>query len=288
VPDHFVDVKILDNFYQTSSFFPMPVVLVSTIAESGQTNLGPYSLCFPFIVSGQHSMILISREDSNTSLNLQRTGVCALNFVPDKRKYMLNCVVLGFPGDTTEEKMASSRFTLLPSTRLPEQRKLGAAYPEIVKEAAQVFECTWDRRYPLKNAPESQECRFVLRIDRIVMRKKWRVALLKGRGIPRLPVDYGFRDNAFFWFARASRPYRAGIPKEKGVTAEAVRFAAQRVDPDIAWQPEAYARLVRVPRVFLTRVLREIVAAARAEGVREIDPAFLDRVRDKRSGEKRR
>jgi len=25
----FTDIRILDNFYQTSSFFPMPVVLVS-------------------------------------------------------------------------------------------------------------------------------------------------------------------------------------------------------------------------------------------------------------------
>jgi hypothetical protein len=37
----FVDVRILDNFYQTSSFFPMPVLLVSTLNESGTTNLGP-------------------------------------------------------------------------------------------------------------------------------------------------------------------------------------------------------------------------------------------------------
>lgn len=50
--EEFTEVRILDNFYQTSSFFPMPVVLVSTVAESGQTNLGPYSLCFPHIITG--------------------------------------------------------------------------------------------------------------------------------------------------------------------------------------------------------------------------------------------
>jgi hypothetical protein len=31
----FRNVRILDNFYQTSSFFPMPVVLVCTQSESG-------------------------------------------------------------------------------------------------------------------------------------------------------------------------------------------------------------------------------------------------------------
>lgn len=36
----FESIRILDNFYQTSPFFPMPVVLMSTVSESGATNLG--------------------------------------------------------------------------------------------------------------------------------------------------------------------------------------------------------------------------------------------------------
>ena len=35
--DAFVDVRILDNFYQTSSFYPMPVVLVGAEVE-GKAN----------------------------------------------------------------------------------------------------------------------------------------------------------------------------------------------------------------------------------------------------------
>jgi flavin reductase (DIM6/NTAB) family NADH-FMN oxidoreductase RutF len=284
--DEYVDVRILDNFYQTSSFFPMPVVLVSTVAESGQTNLGPYSLCFPYLVTGQHSMMLGTREDSNTSLNLLRTGVCAINFVPDDKKYMRNCVMLGYPGETTEEKMPHSIFTLAPSTRTEEEREPGVQYPELVQEAIQVFECTWDPRYPLKQDPDSPECHFVLRVDKIVMKRKWRDALLKGKGFPRLPIDYGFRDNAYFWFTRGARPYRMSIPQEKGITTDAVKFAAQRIEPDLPWQEEAYAKLVKVPRVFLTRVIRQIIEEAEAEGIDEITPEFLDRVRDKRSGER--
>lgn len=150
--DDFVDVRILDNFYQTSSFFPMPVVLVSTICEAGQTNLGPYSLCFPHIVAGEHSMMLVTRGDSNTSLNLQRTGVCAISFIPDDKRYMRACVQLGFPGETTEEKMKNNSFTLVPSTRAAGQRQAGVQYPELVAEAIQVFECTWNRDYSLKPA----------------------------------------------------------------------------------------------------------------------------------------
>jgi hypothetical protein len=233
-------------------------------------------------------MLLISRGDSNTSLNIQRTGVCAINFIPHDRKYTRNCVMLGYPGETTAEKMENSIFTLLPSTRAPEERQPGVQYPEIVQEAIQVFECTWNRDYPLKHDPESPECRFVLRVDKIVMKKHWRDRLFAGKGVPRLPIDYGFRDNAYFWFTKGARPYKERIPQEKGVTVDLVQFAAQRVNPDIVWQEEACAQLVRVPRVFLTRVIRGCVEVAQEEGISEITPEFLDRVRDKRSGDRGR
>ena len=29
----FRDLRLVDNFYQTSAFFPMPVILVGTVAE---------------------------------------------------------------------------------------------------------------------------------------------------------------------------------------------------------------------------------------------------------------
>lgn len=281
--DDFVRVRILDNFYQTSSFFPMPVVLVSTVAETGPTNLGPYSLCFPHIISGEHSMVLISRGNSNTAQNIRRSRVCAINFIPDDKKYMRNCVMLGFPGDTTEEKMQNSIFTLLPSTRTEEERVPGVLYPHIVAEAIQVFECTWDQRYPLQYNEETLECQFVLRIDKIVMKSKWRDCLFEGKGFPRLPVDYGFRDNTSFWFTRGARPYQVPIPQEKAVDTSAVMYAAQRYDPDIEWQEAACAKLARVPRVFLTKAVAECVQAAKEEGLTEITPEFLDRIRDKRS-----
>ncbi|MBN2230702.1 MAG: hypothetical protein JW779_14025 [Candidatus Thorarchaeota archaeon] len=138
----FEQIRILDNFYQTSSFFPVPVVLVSTLAEKGQTNLGPYSLCFPHLIAreSKYAMMLICREDSNTAMNIKRTGVCALNFIPDEKRYMENCVVLGFSGETTEEKMVNSIFTLMPSMR-PDNGN-GSNYPEVVEESVQIFECT--------------------------------------------------------------------------------------------------------------------------------------------------
>ena len=34
----FKDLRIVDNFYQTSSFFPMPTTEIGTLSELGQTN----------------------------------------------------------------------------------------------------------------------------------------------------------------------------------------------------------------------------------------------------------
>jgi len=282
----FTDVRMLDNFYQTSSFFPMPVVLVSTFAESGQANLGPYSLCFPHIITGgkEHAMILIARGTSNTAQNIIRARVCSLNFIPDKKKYMKNCVMLGFPGETTEQKMKNSIFTLLPSTR--SNAGGTCSYPPIVKEAVQVFECTWDDRFPLKHNEELVECHFVLRIDKLLMKTKWRDCLFKGKGFPRMPIDYGYRDNVRFWFARHSRPYAVPIPKEKGNAIETVKYACTRIDPEITWQDEACAKLVKIPNIFLNKALTGIVQEAKKEGLTVITPEFLDKIRAKRSSEK--
>ena len=47
--NEFKDLRIVDNFYQTSSFFPMPLCLIGTLDEEGKnTSFGAYSLVFPY------------------------------------------------------------------------------------------------------------------------------------------------------------------------------------------------------------------------------------------------
>ena len=103
----FKDLRIVDNFYQTSAFFPMPTILISTLDEEGNTTLGAYSLCFPYYIAGKdyYAMILECRNSSNTAQNILRTGKCALNFLEDDRKDFSTTVKLGFPGETPKEKM---------------------------------------------------------------------------------------------------------------------------------------------------------------------------------------
>ncbi len=281
----FEDVRMLDNFYQTSSFFPMPVVLVSTLSEEGQTNLGPYSLCFPHVIAGRYAMMLITREDSNTAENIRRTGVCAINFIPDDKKFMENTVELGWPGDTTEEKMKRSIFNLLPSMR-PDNGN-GGNYPEIVKESIQVFECTWDQSAEVTEAAGASN--FVLDVNHIFMKKKYKEAIVRGmddKSFPNLPIDWGFRDNLYFWFAEPRKPYKVRIPEDRGTSLNTITYAAKRYDPSITWDDAACEMIMNVPRVFLKRVFKGVIEQAKAEGVTHISPEFMQKVRDKRDVEK--
>ena len=162
--DSFQKVAVLDNFYQTSLFYPMPVVMVTTVSESGFTNIGSYSLCFPFGIADRHSMMLISRCDSNTAINIRRTRLAALNFIPYKKSYLKNAVRLGYPGQTTEEKQRESLFKLIPSMR--DKKKEKTIYPEIIEEAVEIIECTWEDDPEIFNYKGSkEESHFLLTIN---------------------------------------------------------------------------------------------------------------------------
>ena len=92
----------------------MPTIMASTVSENGRTNLGSYSLCFPYYVAGKdyYAMILIIRNSSNTAQNILRTKKVTLNFIPDKKKYFIEAVRLGYPGDKTEDKMKDCRLQI--------------------------------------------------------------------------------------------------------------------------------------------------------------------------------
>ncbi len=280
--DRFQKVPVLDNFYQTSLFFPMPVVLVTTVSESGLTNTGSYSLCFPFGIAGRHAMMLISRSDSNTAVNIRRTGLAALNFIPCKKNYLKNAVLLGYPGETTEEKQKDSIFTLLPSMR--DDKKEGTVYPEVIAESFEIIECSWinDPEVFVYKGNEA-ESHFLLNIDKISMEAKWLVALESGNGkFPSMPIDYGYRDSKYFWFAKHGNPYKEPIPANKGIDVNSIIYQVQRLPYELEWETEAYAKLIKVPRVFLKRVLEGISQRAVSEGVKKITPELLDQYNKKK------
>lgn len=302
--DEFKDLRIVDNFYQTSSFFPMPTVLVGTVSETGMTNLGSYSLCFPYYIAGKerYAMLLECRNNSNTAQNILRSKKVSLNFIPDKRKFFREAVRLGFPGMTTEEKMKDCLFTLKDSD-------LDSDRPKIVSEAFQVFECTWDDS--LENAFEDKPgqmdgylppyrdfngitsqygAHFILKIDRILIKPKYYDTIVNGvkaKGFPLVPVDYGYRDSTNFWYTKFRRPIAEKIQASDG-DVNSVIYAASRIDPDVKFTDEACAKLTKIPRVFLKAALTQMVEIAKSEGIALIDEAAVALINDKRRSEKKK
>ena len=298
------ELRIVDNFYQTSAYFPMPTILVGTVSENGKTNLGSYSLCFPYYIAGKeyYAMILECRNSSNTAQNILRGSKVSLNFICDDRKYFREAVRLGFPGEATDEKMKDCLFPLGKGVAEGDR-------PEIITDAYQVFECTWDSSLedayldkpgqlegyepPYRNfngITSKFGAHFILKIDKILMQERYRNAIIDGvkaKDFPPVPVDYGYRDSTNFWYSRSKKPVPEQIQAKDG-DLKSVQYAASRIDPEVKFTDDACAKLTKIPRVFLKAALTQMVNIAKEEGITVIDEAALNIINDKRRKEKKK
>ncbi len=306
----FQDLRPVDNFYQTSLFFPMPAVLVSTLTDDGKTTCGPYSLLAPFYVAGReyYAFMLECRNSSNTAQNILKHKKCVINFLPDDRKTFKEMVRLGWPGDTPEEKMKDFRFHLEDGLRAAEDPE--GTYPQVVSEAVQAVECTWvdtldgaENDRPLPEGADHYElekyhdfngittpygAHFVLKIEKILMKEKYRSAIINGvkaGDFPPLPVDYGYRDSKNFWYHKKRRLLPELLPQRQ-TTVASVRYAADRLQTNVQFTDAALEKLVKVPRVFLPTALKGCVKWAEENGVSVIDVKEMEIINDKRSKEK--
>ena len=282
VPD-LVAVDLRDNFYQSSAFIPMSFALVTTRYESGETGIGPHALLAPFGITSPHSMLLISRGSSGTAANIRRTGHCALNYVEHDPERLRGIVAQGYPGQSLADKKRSNPYTLVPAPR--EQAPAGER-PDIVGEAVQVMECTWDRAIDIDgqlDCPgDSAAAHFVLRIDRLLLRPGLVEGVEDGSIFPQFPIFYGFRANGEFWFAEHAPPRAVPVPKVAGQELQSVVYLANRIDGDIRFTEDACAKLTGIPRPFLKDALHAIVEAARSDGIKMIDPAALEQINAQR------
>lgn len=302
----FENLRIVDNFYQTSLFFPMPTVVISTLCEDGTTNLGPYSLIQPYYVAGKdyYAMLLSCRNSSNTAQNILRNGKCALNFIDDNPKTFKEAVKLSWPGDKPDEKMPKCNFRLEKSLI---EEETGEARPMVMNDAIEVIECTWVREldgadkdlpgelngyegpyHDFNGITSKFGAHFILKIDKILMKKKYSDAIINGvkaKDFPALPVDYGYRDSKNFWFHRKTR-MRAELLQVRQASLESVRYAADRADDTVKFTDEALMTILGVPRVFLSVVLKGCVAWAKENDVTLITAEHMQIINDKRAKEK--
>ncbi len=274
----FVRIGARDNFYQSCAFVPMSFALVTTVDEGGQTGIGPHALCFPFNITEPYAMMLISRPTSATAVNIRRTRRCALNYVEFDAERLRMITRLGYPGQSAEEKRRVSTFTLQSS---PIAASSGNPnFPHIIRESFQVFECTWDDSMDLSmpaDAPATgQASKFVLRIDNILLNPHYREGVEEGRRFPTMPIFMGFRAGGEFWFAEHLPPFAIKAPTVAGTAVQSVIYLANRLDDKVRFTDDACSALTGVPRPFLQGVLEKIIAAAKAQGVTQVDRQFLD------------
>ena len=305
----FKDLRIVDNFYQTSSFFPMPTVCISTVNEDGSLNIGTYSLCFPYYIAGKdrYAMLLQCRNTSNTCMNIMRTHKCAINFITDEKETFKEAVRLGYPGPS-DEKMKDLAFEVEDGIADPTD----PLRPKVIKEAYQVFECTWasdlenadqfkvediDDGHPgpynnFNGITSKYGAHMILYIDKILMKEKYYNAIIKGvtkKDFPPVPVDYGYRDSTNFWytpFPKLTKPVAEPIPAPKEVDLSSIKYAAERCSDTIKFTDEALSNFVKVPRPFLKTVLNGCIDWAKENNVTLITNDHIKIINDKRAQEK--
>ncbi len=304
----FENLRIVDNFYQTSLFFPMPTVIISTLCEDEQTTLGPYSLVQPYYVAGKdyYAMLLCCRNSSNTAQNILRNGKCAINFIDDSPKSFKEAVKLSWPGDKPEDKMPKCAFRL--EKGLVEE-ETGEKRPLVLRDAIEAVECTWMREldgadkdmagllngyeppyHDFNGITSKFGAHFILKIDRILMKKRYKDAIINGvkaSDFPPLPVDYGYRDSKNFWYHR-KRHMKAELLQVRKTTLESVRYAANRADDTVKFTDDALNTILGVPRIFLPVVLRGCVEWAKENNVTLVTAEHMAIINDKRSKEKNR
>ena len=300
---NFKDLRIVDNFYQSSSFFPMPLTLIGTLDEEGKlTSYGAYSLIFPYYIAGKdyYAMVLECRNSSNTCKGILRHGKCTINFLPHSKKNFKEHVRLGFPGDTPEEKMKDFKFHL--EDGLSSKDNPSEVYPKVISEALQVFECTWvkeldnaenDKIEDEYNGPyhdfngitSKYGAHFILKIDHILLQEKYHKSIIDGvtkKNFCPLPTNWGYRDSKNFWCSGYKKADFEGIP-DKEVDITSVKYAAERIDDVIKFSDDALKMLVKVPRPFLKLVLNGCVTWAKENNCTFITEKEMEIINEQRS-----
>ncbi|MDH4023263.1 MAG: hypothetical protein OEV14_09060, partial [Gammaproteobacteria bacterium] len=136
-----------------------------------------------------------------------------------------------------------------------------------------------------KFLPRSTSAHLLLRIENILLKETWKKNLENGgERMPRMPVTFGFRGGAKFWFAQTKPAFWLPIPVNKGPRHEAVLYEANRIDDEVKFTAEASKELTGIPKPFLRTALKGIVKEAKERGVTTIDRDFIVMLNKERDG----
>ena len=189
------------------------------------------------------------------------------------------------------------------------EEETGEVRPQVLSDAIEVIECTWVREldgadkdvagqlngyeppyHDFNGITSKFGAHFILKIDKILMKKKYSDAIIRGvkaSDFPPLPVDYGYRDSKNFWFHRKTK-MRAELLQVRQASLASVRYAADRVDDVVKFTDDALNTVLGVPRVFLPLVLKGCVKWAKENDVVLITAEHMKIINDKRAEEKKK
>lgn len=298
----FKDLKIIDNFFQTSCFIPLPLTLIGTLDESEEiTSFGAYSLVFPYYVFGKdyYSMLLVCGNSSNTCKSLLRNGKCTINFLPYSKEDFTEAVRLGFPGEEPKDKMKDFKYTTTHGIR--SEKDSNNKYPDIIQEAIQVFECTWVKELDNAQFDKVEEeyngpyhnfngitskygAHFILKIDNILIKEPYYSALVNGvneDSFPNLPISYGFRDSKASWCSNFNKPISVGVIGEQ-LTINEITTAVSMLSDNVKFTEDALALFVNVPRPMLKKALMLCIDYANSNNVNIITKEVVEYINNKR------
>ena len=223
--------------------------------------------------------------------------------MPDDKKFFKGIVELGYLGDTPAEKRKINIFT--PIDGLLQEENKNEKYPKILKEAFQVLECTWMREldnaqndaymkeYPgpyhnFNGITSKYGAHFILKIEKILLKEKYYNSINQGvtrSNFPPIPTNFGIRDSKHFFQSQSSKPQCEDVPK-KEIDISSVRYAANRIDDVVKFTDESIKPLVRVPRVFLSLVLKGYVNWAKENNVTLITEKEMEIINSERKKNK--
>lgn len=193
------NTRLGDNFYQTPISLSTAQILISTLSKDGSTALGAYSLCYPYYIAGKdyYAMVLGCRNNSITAQHILRYGKCAINFISRNDVTLKDPLGFELVEDIIENNPNKFKFNL--ERGLAEEVEPAIKRPLVVKEALQVFECTWisdfedayndkpgivngyEPPYRSYNGITSRfGAHFVLKIDKILMKQKYMNGMING------------------------------------------------------------------------------------------------------------
>lgn len=250
------EVQLGTNWYDDVLPYPMPVCVITSRDQKGRVNVGAYSLVFPWSgLERKPQVVVLSRQNTRTANNIRATGEFVLNYIP--QDYLRDVVAVGRSYPLEQDKVALTRFTLIPAAKVQ---------VPCIQEAIFHLECVLDQViYPTPAQSNLIGTIVYAAMEERLLRMKKEKRLQEAG----LAVFFGYEEGHYFFCP----------PKKPRVLPARPELAETASLPPLPWEAEAEEILKQVPALFRGNVRRAIEKRLREEGKTLVTAEDLRRIR---------